>query len=72
VYKPSRAMPSSTETRFAVAEIHRLTGKRYPKLEALFETLDGEGRQELVRFCRDLDGSVRQAERKAILQPWRR
>jgi hypothetical protein len=65
-------MPPSTETRFAVAEIHRLTGKRYPKLEALFETLDGEGRQELVRLCRDLDGSVRQAERKAILQPWRR
>ena len=64
-------MPVSTESRFAVAELCRITGKRYPKLEAAFETLDAEGLRELVALCHDLDGSIRQAERRAATQPWR-
>jgi hypothetical protein len=62
----------SQESRFAVAEIRRLTGRQYPKLEAAFEHLDAEGLRELVRLCHDLNGAVRQAERKGALQPWRR
>ena len=65
-------MPISTESRFAVAELHRLTGKRYPKLEAAFENLDAEGLRELVRLCHDLAHAVQQAERKGAMQPWRR
>jgi len=65
-------MPISQESRFAVAEIRRLTGRQYPKLEAAFENLDAEGLRELVRLCHDLNGAVRQAERKGALQPWRR
>jgi len=65
-------MPVSQESRFAVAEIRRLTGKQYPKLEALWETLDAEGRRELVRLCHDLAGAVRQeGHRAALTQPWR-
>ncbi len=65
-------MPVTSESRFAVAEIRRITGKRYPKLEAAFETLDVEGIRELVRLCHDLDHAVRQAERKGAREPWRR
>lgn len=60
------------ETQFALAEITRLTGRRYPKLEAAFQALDAEGQRELVRLCHDLSGAVRQAERKGAQQPWRR
>lgn len=65
-------MPISTESRYAVDEIHRLTGRRYPKLEAAFENLDAEGLRELVRLCHDLDGASRQAASKAAREPWRR
>jgi len=65
-------MPVTSESRFAVAEIHRLTGKRYPKLEAAFEALDPEGLRELVRLCHDLDQAVRQAEHRGAREPWRR
>lgn len=65
-------MPASTESRYAVAELHRLTGKRYPKLEAAFENLDAEGLRELVRLCHDLAFAVQQAERKGAREPWRR
>lgn len=60
------------ESRYAVAEIRRITGKQYPKLEAAFEGLDAEGLRELVRLVHDLNGTVRQAERRAATQPWRR
>jgi hypothetical protein len=64
-------MPVTSESRFAVAELHRLTGKRYPKLEAAFEALDAEGLRELVRLCHDLDFAVQHAERKGAREPWR-
>ena len=64
-------MRASTESRFAIAEIHRLTGKRYPKLEAALENLDAEGLRELVRLCHDLGEAVRSAERKGAREPWR-
>jgi hypothetical protein len=62
----------SQESRFAVAELRRLTGKQYPKLEASFENLDAEGLRELVRLCHDLDFAVQQAARKGAREPWRR
>ena len=62
----------TTESRFAIATLHQLTGKRYPKLEAAFENLDPEGLRELVRLCHDLSQAVQQAERKGAMQPWRR
>jgi hypothetical protein len=65
-------MPVTQESRYAVAEIRRITGKQYPKLEAAFERLDAEGLRELVRLVHDLNGTVRQAERRAATQPWRR
>ena len=65
-------MPASNESRFAIAELHRLTGKRYPKLEAAFENLDPEGLRELVRLCHDLAHAIQQAERKGAMQPWKR
>ncbi len=64
-------MPVSQESRFAVAELRRLTGRQYPKLEAAFEHLEPEALRDLVRLCHDLDGTVRQAERKGATQPWR-
>jgi len=65
-------MPTSTESRFAIATFHQITGKRYPKLEAAFENLDAEGLRELVRLCHDLSFAVQQAERKGAREPWRR
>lgn len=65
-------MQVSTESRYAVATLNRLTGKRYPKLEAAFEALSVEGLQELVRLVHDIDDAVHQAERKAAREPWRR
>jgi hypothetical protein len=65
-------MPVTFESRFAVAERHRLTGKRYPRLEAAFEALEPDALRELVRLCHDLDQAVREAERKGARDPWRR
>jgi hypothetical protein len=64
-------MAVSQESRYAVAELRRITGKHYPKLEAAFEAMDVEAQRELVRLCHDLQGEIRSAERKGATQPWR-
>ena len=71
VYDPSTTMPVSNDSRYAVADIHRLTGKRYPKLEAVFDRLSTEEARELLNLCRDIDGVVRQKERRAAMEPWK-
>jgi hypothetical protein len=63
-------MPTN-ESRVAVAELRRITGKRYPKLEGAIEHLDAEAARELLQLTRDLDGAIHQAERRAATQPWR-
>jgi hypothetical protein len=64
-------MARSTLSSSAIGDMRRLTGKNYPKLEAAFDALDPEGQRELVRFFSDIDHAVRQAERRAAMQPWR-
>ena len=64
-------MPQSQESRYAVAELRRLTGRQYPSLEAAFETLSPEALRDLVRLTHDLNGSVQQATRKGAREPWR-
>jgi hypothetical protein len=59
------------ESQVAVADLLRLTGKRYPKLEAALHALDAEAATELLRLTQDIGHEVRQAERKAAIQPWR-
>lgn len=65
-------MAVTQESRFAVAEIRRLTGKQYPKLEQAFEGLETEALRDLVRLCQDLNFAVRNAERKGAREPWKR
>jgi hypothetical protein len=64
-------MPPTQQSCFAVAEIRRLTGKAYPKLEATFETLDPEALRDLVRLTHDLNHAVHSAGRKGAREPWR-
>lgn len=63
---------SSQESRFVIAELHRITGKRYPHLEAVVEKAGPVELRELVSLVHDLNGEIQKAKRNAILQPWRR
>ncbi len=70
VYSPSTAMPSF-EVHQATCEIHRITGKRYPKLEAALANLDSESARDLLRLVRDINDEIQSARRQGALQPWR-
>lgn len=56
--------------QFALAELSRLTGKRYPALWKVLEALDGEAAQDLARVARDLSGELLQAKKRAGRMPW--
>jgi len=56
---------------YALAELSRLTGKRYPALWKVLEALDGEAAQDLLRLARDVTTEVSAAKRRGAQQPWR-
>jgi hypothetical protein len=72
VYDPSKIMARSVLSSSAIGDIRRITGKQYPTLEAAFDALGPNEQRELVMLLHDVDGAIRQAARRAAMQPWRR
>ena len=58
----SSSMPNPHLVQTARATIRQTTGKQYPKVEALLDSMDAEQMQELIRMIRDAeDGGRRKA-----------
>ena len=67
--KPSTEV--ATDAAIELKAEEKFVSRGGHKLEAALDALDPEAQRELVRFMQDVDGAVRQAERRAAMQPWR-
>ena len=56
-------MKNARLAHHAVATIRQATSRRYPKLEALIETMDAEQLQELVRLLNDTQDEAKRRVR---------
>lgn len=55
-----------------VGKIRQRTGKQYPELERVIQSMDEHALHDLLRLLRDLEMEAQRDVRRTIMEPWRR